>query len=89
MSNLAIDLEDDVIDLMRQGDQTVDQVAKEFIVLELYRRGTLASGRAAELLGMGLVDFIQYSSDLGIPFFDTTDEEWESERRTIESLWSA
>jgi predicted HTH domain antitoxin len=49
------------------------------IVLELYRRRTISSGKAAELLGMGRADFIAYASRLGIPFFDMTDQEWEAE----------
>ncbi|MGH2534372.1 MAG: UPF0175 family protein [Thermomicrobiales bacterium] len=89
MSSVAIELDEDVIDLMRQDDRPIGQTAKELIVFELYRRGTLSSGRGAELLGMSLIDFIQHTSQLGIPFFDMTDEEWERERQTIEALWSA
>jgi predicted HTH domain antitoxin len=89
MTSAAIELDEDVIDLMRQDDRPIGQTPKELIVCELYRRGTISSGRGAELLGISLIDFIQHTSDLGIPFFDMTDEEWERERQTIEALWSA
>jgi len=44
------------------------------IVLELYRRGLISSGKAAALLGLARLDFIQRASDLGIPYFRFTDD---------------
>ncbi len=44
-------------------------------MLELYRERKISSGRSAELLGIPLLEFIQFSSNLGIPFFDLTEEE--------------
>jgi predicted HTH domain antitoxin len=55
-------------------------------VLELYRRGTISSGKAAELLGMERFDFIKHASRLGIPFFDMTDEEWAAEMDRLKAL---
>ena len=84
---MAVELDEDLVDLLRQLDRPIDQTVTEMTVLELYRRGTISSGRAAELLGMRRIDFIQYPSGLGIPFFDMTDEEWEVERQAITNLW--
>jgi predicted HTH domain antitoxin len=56
------------------------------IVLELYRRGTISSGKAGELLGMPRIDFIKHASRLGIPFFDMTDDEWEAEKAALKNL---
>jgi hypothetical protein len=78
--SVAVELNEGVANLLRRSDRPIDETAQELIVLELHRRRELSSGRAAELLGMRLVDFIQYTSRLGIPFFDMTDEEWERER---------
>jgi hypothetical protein len=76
---LTVQIDDELAALMREGDESVDRAAQEMIVLELYRRRTISSGRAAQLLDMGRADFIVYSSRLGIPFFDMTDEEWDAE----------
>ena len=48
-------------------------------VLDLYRRHEISTGKAAELLYMRLVDFIQYASRLGIPYIDMSDEELKAE----------
>ena len=60
-------------------------VVKECVVLELYRRGLLSSGKAAELLGMQRVAFIRYTRRLGIPFLSMTDDEWEEEVRLAQA----
>jgi predicted HTH domain antitoxin len=88
MGSVKIELDDDLVEVLRrQGEhQPLERAAREMIVLELYRRAAISGGRAAELLGMDRFDFIRYASDLGIPFFDMTEEEWEAELRTIEKL---
>jgi len=42
-------LDDDVVAALQQLNQPLEQAARECIVLELYRRGTISSGKAAEL----------------------------------------
>jgi predicted HTH domain antitoxin len=59
--------------------QPVEQAAREMIVLELYRRSLISSGKAAELLGVPRIHFIQRASELGIPYFRFTEEEWQAE----------
>jgi len=75
--NLPLDPE--LAGLLQMFDKPVPDTARELIVLELYRQGRISSGKGAELLEMHRVAFIQRASQLGIPFFDMTDEEWRAE----------
>ena len=85
MAEVKLDLPPDLLKLLQEmGD--VQQTIKECIVLELYRRGEISSGKAAELLGMSRIDFIQYSGRLGIPFFRYSPEELEEELRQMREL---
>jgi predicted HTH domain antitoxin len=86
MSTISIDLEDDLVALLRLSNQPVERAARELIVLELYRRGTISSGKAAQLLGMSRLEFIQYASRLGILYSTMTEDEWKSERTQSETL---
>ncbi|MGO9255620.1 MAG: UPF0175 family protein [Bryobacteraceae bacterium] len=43
--------------------QPIEQTAREMIVVELYRRSLVSSGRAAELLGIPRLEFIQRTSE--------------------------
>lgn len=86
MNTIRIDLEEDLASLLHQLNQPVQQAARELIVLELYRRGTISSGKAAELLSMSRWDFIHHASRLGIPYFAMTEDEWEAERKRSERV---
>jgi predicted HTH domain antitoxin len=81
----TVEIEDSLAALLQQTNQPLDKAAREMIVLELYRRSSLSSGRAAELLGMPRMDFIHYASRLGIPYIDMTKDEWEAEKAVLEA----
>jgi predicted HTH domain antitoxin len=82
----TVELEEDVVALLHGLNQPVQRAARELIVFELYRRGTISSGKAAQLLSMPRVAFIQYAGRLGVPFFSMTDEEWDRELREIDEV---
>ena len=86
MSTVTIDLEDELVAVLHQSNRPLDQAARELMVLELYRRGTLSSGKAAELLGMSRWQFVHVASHLGISFFDMSKDEWEAERQRSQGL---
>jgi predicted HTH domain antitoxin len=85
MNTVKVDLDEAVAALLHQTNQPVQEAAQEMILLELYRRGSISSGKAAELLGMPRLDFIRYASHLGIPSIDMTTDEWEAEKAALEA----
>ena len=86
MSAIQLELDEEIAVLLQGSSQPVPQVARELIILELYRRGTISSGKAAQLLNMPRFEFIRYASRLGIAFFDLTDDEWKAEQARAEAL---
>ena len=86
MSTVKLELEDDLLALLQKTNESLEKAARELIVLELYRRGALSSGKAAERVGMSRFAFIQHASDLGIAYFDMTKDEWEAEKAAAKSL---
>ena len=86
MSQQTIELNDELVDVLRSLNQPVRESVRELVILELYRRGVISSGKAAEWFGLGRVEFISHASQLGLPFFDMTEDEWESERHNAETL---
>lgn len=81
----TVKIEDSLAAVLHQTNQPLDEAAREMIVLELYRRGSISSGRAGELLGMPRMDFIHYASRLGIPYIDMTKDEWEAEKAALDA----
>ena len=84
MTTIQLEMEEDLVGLLQEVDQTVQFAAKELIVVELYRRGRISSGKAAQLLAISRWEFLQHASNLGIPYFNMSLEEWEAERKRIE-----
>jgi predicted HTH domain antitoxin len=64
----------------------LQDAARELITLELYRRGAISSGKAAQFLGMSRLEFVRHASRLGLSFFDMTEDEWRAERSRVAEL---
>jgi len=86
MSSVKIEIEEPLAGILHRTNQPVQVAGREMIVLELYRRGTISSGKAAEIRGMPRIDFIKHASRLGIPYIDMTEDEWAAEKAASESL---
>ena len=86
MSTIRIEIDEPLAALLHQTSQPVQAAAREMIVLELYRRGAISSGKAAELLGTARLALIQHASGLGIPYLEMTEDEWAAEKAASETL---
>ena len=86
MSTVNLELDQDVIAILEQQHQPIGEAARDMIVFELYRRGSLSSGKAAQLLVLPRYEFIQRASQLGIPYFRFTEQELQDELQQSESL---
>ncbi len=86
MNPVQIELNHELTVLLNQLNRPISQTVNELIVLELYRRGMLSSGKAGELLGMPRFEFIHFASRLGIAYFDLLPNEWESELERSQQL---
>lgn len=78
MSSVTIEVDQELVDLLHNVGNPQDKL-KEYLVLEMYRRREVSSGKAAELLGMERFEFIRYASRLGVPFLDMDEEEVQNE----------
>ena len=87
MNKSLLEVDRELINVLRPlSDQPLHVFAEELIVLELYRRRQISSGKAAELLGMDRLAFIQFSSRQGIAFLDMSAEEFADEVALAEQV---
>ncbi len=87
MNKSLLEVDRELINVLRPlSDQPLHVFAEELIVLELYRRRQISSGKAAELLGMDRLAFIQFSSRQGIAFFDMSADEFADEVALAEQV---
>jgi predicted HTH domain antitoxin len=79
MESATLNLGEDLTGLLAALGEPIGQTAREMIVFELYRRGLVSSGKGAELMGIPRLEFIQRASELGIPYFRFTEDDWRAE----------
>ncbi len=77
-------LDDELATLVEQ-EQDLEHATRETLVMDLFRRGKISSGKAAELLKLTRIDFLHRASDLRIPVISMTPEEWETEKATVDA----
>jgi predicted HTH domain antitoxin len=76
---------DDELAALVEQEQALDQATREALVMGLFQRGKISSGKACELLGLERMAFIRRANELGVPVYLTTETEWEREKATIDS----
>jgi hypothetical protein len=79
MASIHVELGEELGRVLTGLGQPIERTAREMIVFELYRRAIISSDKAADLLDIARADFIRRASDLNIPYFRFTEEEWQGE----------
>jgi predicted HTH domain antitoxin len=80
----TVEVDDELAELVEQ-EQDLARATRETLVMDLFRRERISSGKAAQLLNMSRIDFLHRASDLKIPVISMTPEEWETEKATMDA----
>lgn len=70
MTTLNIALPDDIRDTLPIGEEELAALALEALLVRLYERGDLTSGKASELLHVSRREFLELLGDYGVSTFD-------------------
>ena len=70
VTTLQIELPDEVRDILGLDEAELSSLALEALVMRLYERGELSSGKAAELLGISRREFLDRLGQYAISSFD-------------------
>jgi predicted HTH domain antitoxin len=84
MRTVELELEDEVAALIEQ-EKPLGKAAYETLVMDLFRRGKVSTGRACELLGLDRASFARRADELDIPYFQITKEDWAAEKASIDA----
>ena len=80
----TVTLDEDLAALI-EGEKSLDEATREALVMDLFRRRKVSTGKACELLGVDRLDFLRRANEHSVPVYLTTEEEWEREKATIDS----
>jgi predicted HTH domain antitoxin len=76
---------DDELAALVEQEQALDQATREALVMGLFQRGKISTGKACELLGLERMAFVRRANELGVPVYLTTEEEWKRDKAAIDS----
>ena len=79
MSIIHIDLPWSVLLSTGQTEEEFVREAKFLLSLNLFERGRISSGKAAEICGMLRLDFLLQAGRSGVPVADLEPSEWHRE----------
>ena len=80
----TVELDDELAALLEQ-EKPLEQAAREALVLDLFRRRRISTGKACKLLDLARMDFVRRADELGVPVYLTTEKEWEADMATLEA----
>lgn len=84
--NVSLQLPRDLLGALDVPEEQVERRLREMIALQLFREGRISSGKAAELLGISKLEFVQLLARYGLPYSTETPGELAAEARTLEQL---
>jgi len=88
MNNVKIEIEvpEELLINLKQSDEEFKKDIKLTMAIELYKKGKLSLGKAAELSGFTKIGFIDMLNYRGEPVFNYTENEINSEIQNIRNL---
>ncbi len=82
MKTVSVELPDEILELFDTNE--IDKILKELAILELVKTSKLSSGKAAEILGIGVWDFMELMSKYNIPMANFSKEELRRQAQEME-----
>jgi predicted HTH domain antitoxin len=85
MSTVQVELAEELLTVADIQDSLPSQSAAKLIALELFREHRISLGKAAELTGVSVEEFMAFSAEREVPLHYTI-EDWETDQSTARGL---
>lgn len=89
MTNVAVEVPQELLDQLETsslGQVDPAERVRVALAIHLFLTEAVSIGRAAELSGMGYMEFFHLLIDLGLPTVVFGPEEWAEDMKTIEQM---
>lgn len=83
---MEIEISEDMLEFIDYNSPDYKKKIKEFMLYQAVKEQKISFGKAAELLGMDKLSYIQDLSELGISYFDMGKDELQQDIDVIENL---
>jgi len=85
MAAVQIEISDELLKAAKVPDERRSEAVAKLLALELYRERAVSLGRAAELCGVSIAEFMEFAGEREVEL-DFGLEDLEQDRRTLESF---
>ncbi|MCD8023654.1 MAG: UPF0175 family protein, partial [Lachnospiraceae bacterium] len=85
-TRVEIDVPERMTQYVVLNDEKEVRIRNAMVLYPYIQNGQISHGKAAELLGMHKLDLIKLYSNLGLPYLDMTEEEFQDELATVRGL---
>ena len=87
--SLQVNLPSDLLSLLRLSQRQMEQEVQQWAALELFRSRKISAGKAAQVAGLSLAEFMELTRQHDIAWVDYTENELETELREARALGKA
>lgn len=87
--SLQVNIPLDLLPLLRLSQREMEQEVQHWVALELFRSRKISAGKAAQVAGISLADFMDLTRQYDVAWVDYTDDELEIELREAATLGKA
>jgi predicted HTH domain antitoxin len=84
MKSVTLQLPDEIAEMIDSEAREPDFIRT--LVLALVLEGKLGAGKAAQLLGLHLTDFVQLMAEHGVPYYYYDVDDWQAEEQTLQEV---
>lgn len=82
---VEIELPRDLVAALNIPESDIGRRAQEWVALELFQEGGISSGKAAEILGMSKLEFLDLLNQRNLPYLDADADELEADAAAAEA----
>lgn len=82
---VEIELPRDLVAALEIPESDLGRRAQEWVILELFQEGGISSGKAAELLGLSKLEFLDLLDQRNLPYLDADLDELERDAAAAEA----
>ena len=86
MESLKIDLPEELIPFATPKNQDERNLLNAMLIYPAIHSGKISHGKAAEILGLKKFDLLKIYSEVGLPYFDLTENELAEDLTALKNL---
>ena len=86
MTKVEINIPEEIIPYTVVEDKKLQDLRNAMLVFPYIKNGVISYGKAAEMLGLFKIDLINLYGELGLAYFDETEEEFKEDIDVLKKI---